>query len=167
MIDGVATSPGSCGTLTFRLLDYFDLFFERVGHRIKQVVNRGEAAGILNVADLGETIESDSHQCFRFKSDRSLAGQIENFFAPKRIQDESERLVLSDPLVKKAQEAYQGTAKPGLDPDIFLALNRMKTSRSSPADIRSGKNYSKIRSSQRAFYLRKLVLRRLTNPRHS
>ncbi len=63
----------------FPTLGYFDLFFERVGHRIKQVVNRGEAAGILNVADLGETIESDSHQCFRFKSDRSLAGQIEFF----------------------------------------------------------------------------------------
>lgn len=70
----------------FTILGHFDLFFDRVAHRLKQVFNKGEA-GNFSYADLGDAIESDSHQCFRFNSLGTLAAQIESFFCTHTDSD--------------------------------------------------------------------------------
>ncbi len=89
----------------FAILGQFDMFFDRVAHRLKQVVNRGEA-GNSNVADLGDTIETDSHQCFRYNSGEVLAAQIESYFSPTRIASEAEGLTNRDPVVVEATQSY-------------------------------------------------------------
>lgn len=110
----------------FETLGHFNIFFERVAHRLKQVVDRGEA-GMPNITDLGDTIESESHQCFRFNSHESLAMQLQEFFSPPQIQKESDKLVDTDPVVMNVRHAYH-QAKHEAYPTgaASLALDRSK-----------------------------------------
>jgi hypothetical protein len=89
----------------FAILSHFDLFFGRAAHRLQQVFTHDEA-GNVSRTHLGDAIESDSHQCFRFNSLESLAAQIESFFAPTRIQTETNKLTSLDPLYIAAQDNF-------------------------------------------------------------
>lgn len=93
----------------FAILGHFDLFFDRVAHRIKQVVNRHET-GISNITDLGATIEGDSHRCIRF-SGEALAAQIESYFEPARIASEADELTTRDPVVVEITNCYAALLK--------------------------------------------------------
>jgi hypothetical protein len=173
MIDGAVTSPGSCVTLTLRFWVSSIFFFDRVAHRLKQVVNRGET-GFVNVTDLGDTIASDSHQCFRHNSGEALARQIESYFAPTRIANEVDQLTHRDPLVQAAVKRYDDLRKSTTLKD-FLDIpesSKLQITSSpllmeahifaSPAVKAAAEIRDQIRSVQREVHYKVLVLKRLT-----
>ncbi|TMQ25844.1 MAG: hypothetical protein E6K65_15995 [Nitrospirae bacterium] len=159
----------------FAILGQFDIFFDRVAHRLKQVVNRGEA-GISSVTDLGDTIESDSHQCFRYNSGEALAAQIESYFAPTRIASEAEGLTNRDPFVVEATQHYTAlitqisqkkdvTDIPSPTPRrsmISSPLLEMARIQASPVAKEAAGIRDKTRSVQREVHYKGLVLKRLT-----
>ena len=142
----------------FAILGQFDIFFDRVAHRLKQVVNRGEA-GIFSVADLGDIIESDSHQCFRFSSLGTLTAQIETFFAPTQIETETENLTQHDPLVIEAVNNYNTFIRRAA---LNVAIPDLEKLMASPKCQAALTQLNEIRSLRREFYRIKLVSGRLT-----
>lgn len=158
----------------FAILGHFDIFFDRVAHRLKQVVNRNEA-GFSNIADLGATIESDSHRCIRF-SDEALAAQIESYFLPTGIASEADDLTNRDsvvvevtncyaPLLKQLAQKKEFTGIP--DPSLGLGdrcspLLKMAQIEASPEAREAAVKRDKTRSVQREVHYKGLVLKRLT-----
>ena len=165
----------------FAVLGHFDLFFDRVAPRIKQVVNRNEA-GSSNIADLGETIAINSDQCFRFNSDKALAAQIESYFVPTQIASEADELTNRDPFVVEVTNCYAAlleqlaqkkeyTGIPGPSSpssplsrlgNISSPLLKMAQIRASPEARAASAKRDKTRSAQREVHYKKLVLKRLT-----
>lgn len=152
----------------FAILGRFDIFFSRVAHRLKQVVNRGEA-GMPNITDLGDTIEADSHQCFRHNSVKPLAAQIESYFAPAQIASEAEELTNGDPSVVKASLHYtalltqMGEKNEYRDPRFpDSELLKAATIRSTPEAKAAAGARDQIHSAQREAHYKALVLKRLT-----
>lgn len=141
----------------FAILGHFDLFFGRVAHRLKQAVNRGEVGN--NLTDAGDTIESDSHQCFRFNSLGNLAVQIESYFAPTQMMTETENLTQSDPLVIEAVNNYNTFIRRAA---LNVAIPDLKKLMASPKCQAALTQLSEIRSPRREFYRIKLVSGRLT-----
>ena len=146
----------------FETLGHFNIFFERVAHRLKQVVDRGEA-GMPNITDLGDTIESESHQCFRFNSHESLAMQLQEFFSPPQIQKESDKLVDTDPVVMSVRHAYH-QAKHEAYPTgaASLAQDRSKQVQLQAAFKLALVQRKEISESRSEFHYHGLVLKRLT-----
>jgi hypothetical protein len=158
----------------FAILGHFDIFFDRVAHRLKQVVNRNEA-GFSNITDLGATIESDSYRCIRF-SDEALAAQIESYFTPTQIASEADDLTNRDPVVVEATNCYAALLKQlalkkhltGIpDPslglgDRFSPMLKMAKMEASPEAREAAVKRNKARSVQREVHYKGLVLKRLT-----
>ena len=135
------------------------MFFSRVAHRLKQLINTGGAVN-YGYPDLGDVIESESHQCFRFNSDGTLAAQIESFFMPSRIWGEAYKLAEDDPLVKAAHVKYK--AVPGSSRDPNFVFNVPEFEIHSPELLQTAEGYRNTLSSQRGFHRARLVLQRLT-----
>ena len=83
----------------------FNLFFGRVAHRLQQLIKHREV-GDFAFSHVGDTIESESHQCFRFNVRESLAAQNRVLSAPTRIGTEAEGLMNRDPFVEEASKTY-------------------------------------------------------------
>lgn len=148
----------------FATLGQFHIFFSRVAHRLKQLINKGEA-GNYGYADLGDAIESESHQCFRFTSDGTLAVQIESYFAPTRIASETDGLAQSDPLVEAAAQCYSELFSKMVVRDrtnISSPMLKEAQTRASPAAKAAAGIRDQIRSVQWKVHYSGLVLKRLT-----
>jgi len=145
----------------FAILGHFDLFFDRVAHRLKQVVNRNEA-GFPNITDLGATIESDSHRCIRF-SDEALAAQIETFFTPTQIRAETDKLTDDDQVVIEArQECNRTTNLALLGTAAFLFSDKLDKTQCDLVIKGAIKQLNEIHSARHAIHRRRSILKRLT-----
>jgi len=85
----------------------FVVFFDRVGHRLKQFVLHGEAGPTLNPSYLGDLMESESHQCFRFDSRNRLDTQLQRYFSPNKVEHDTIELAREDLLVTAELERLE------------------------------------------------------------
>jgi hypothetical protein len=91
------------------VLGRFDLFFDRVAHRVEQFFLYDEG-GRLNVPHMGALIESESHQCFRFNNlhnSLALAVQIRIYFSSAQINREVDSQTKEDSPVIQVNKNFE------------------------------------------------------------
>lgn len=118
---------------------------------------------------MGDAIETDTHQCFRFNSDGTLATQIESYFAPTRIAREADGLTTRDPSVQGAAQHHRkllirntrNTELSRLEKTSSRLLTEAEIIASSAVQAAAGIR-DQIQSVQREVHYKGLILQRLT-----
>lgn len=140
-----------------RILGQFDLFFDRVAHRLKQFFLYGEG-GSLNLGHMGARIESESHQCFRISNDNSLAWQIQSFFSPAVINLEVNNNTISDPQITQADTAFKNTRT-----RLFKKFNQDITKiMKDPTYVTAQEGLLTLSSTRHEYYRGRMIHGRLT-----
>jgi hypothetical protein len=140
----------------FAILGHFDMFFDRVAHRVEQFFLYGED-GSVNPGHVGAFIESESHQCFRFDNNLALAMQIQSYFSPAQMAKEETSSVETDVQVMQKQTALSW-AKRKQNED----LSRLLKGKSDPTLKHAQEELEATRSARRPNHRKALVLARLT-----
>jgi hypothetical protein len=140
----------------FAILGQFDVFFDRVAHRVEQFFLYGEG-GSVNLGHVGAFIESESHQCFRFDTNQALAKQIQSYFSPAQMAKDEDISIEKDLQVIQKQMALSASKRTQNED-----LSRLLKGKNDPAVKHAQEELEVIRSAQRQNHRSALVLARLT-----
>lgn len=142
----------------FAILGQFDIFFDRAAHRVEQFFLHGEG-GNLNFGHMGARIESESHQCFRFSNDKTLAGQIRTFFSSAQINLEASNDTNNDPQVTLANTGFKDTRSKLFN---ILGPSRLDKIMQHPTFVAAQTKLLNLSSTRHAYYRGRLIHGRLT-----
>lgn len=139
------------------IVGQFELFFDRVAHRVEQFVLYGEG-GAINGGHMGALIESESHQRFRFNNSKALAAQLETYFSSAQIASETEGCTAIDPQIAMQRSIIQSIGNK-LVKKYGQDIQRIRLD---PAPEGAKKDLLTLTSKRRKYYREQLISARLT-----